>query len=309
MKTQTDGQLKADSSIFPNLKRINLISGKGGVGRTTMTAALAKSNASLGKKTLIAELEDDSGWDSPLARAFGQHHFPIEPKPLAKNLYGLCLSAHAGQEQFLTSFLKLPSVAHAVLGNQGIKWFLEGAPAFREMGFFYHLLMELRKDYDTILLDLPATGHMVGLARLPKLLLKLIPFGPIADRLKEGQSYFYDKQKTAAWVVTLPQTLPVSEAIELKRELSSEDIPFGGFILNRAPFNPFTEEEEQILESLSNKSHTQKRMVDLERLRRYREARKRLEEESANDGQAPLWVAPEVTQPLEQDGFGFRIQR
>jgi anion-transporting ArsA/GET3 family ATPase len=203
----------------------------------------------------------------------------------------------------------LPSIAHAVLGNQGIKWFLDGAPAFREMGFFYHLLMELRKDYDTILLDLPATGHMVGLARLPRLLLKMIPFGPIADRLKEGQSYFYDKTQTAAWVVTLPQTLPVSEAIDLKRELSQEEIPFGGFILNRAPFNPFTEEEEQILESLSTKSHTQKRMVDLERLRRFREAKKRLQEELGDGPAAPLWIAPEVQQPLDESDFGFRIQR
>src|SRR4051812_47116241 len=103
------------SSIFPSLKRINLISGKGGVGRTTLTAALARANASLGKKTLVAELEDDSGWDSPLARAFGTHHFPIEPKVLGPNLHGICLSARTGQEQFLTSFLKLPSIAHAVL--------------------------------------------------------------------------------------------------------------------------------------------------------------------------------------------------
>lgn len=271
-----------------------------------MTAALARSNAALGKKTLIAELEDDSGWDSPLARSFGVHHFPIEPRELAPNLHGICLSAQAGQELFLTSFLKLPSIAQAVVNNQGVKWFLEGAPAFREMGFFNHLLIELRKNYDTILLDLPATGHMVGLAKLPKLLLKMIPFGPIADRLKEGQSYFYDKEKTAAWVVTLPQTLPVSEAIDLKQDLTREEIPFGGFILNRAPFNPFTTEEEQILESLSSKSHTQKRMVDLERLRRFREAKKRLEEETAD---RPLWIAPEVQQPLEQEDFGLRIQK
>jgi arsenite-transporting ATPase len=293
--------------LIQDLKRINLISGKGGVGRTTLTAALAKSNAAQGKKTLIAELEDDSGWDSPLARVFGVHHFPIEPQELAPNLHGICLSAHAGQEQFLTSFLRLPSLAHAVLNNSGIKWFLEGAPAFREMGFFNHLLQELKKDYDTILLDLPATGHMVGLAKLPKILLKMIPVGPIADRLKEGQKLFYDKSQTAAWVVTLPQSLPVSEAIELKRELMNEDIPFGGFVLNRAPFNPFTPEEEQVLESLSQKSQTLERMVDLERLRRFRDAKKRLEVEAAHPGSSKLFVVPETIDPLANQDFGLQV--
>ena len=283
-----------------------MISGKGGVGRTTLSANLAKTCAAMGKKTLLAELEDDSGWDSSLARHFGRRHFQIEPTEIQKNLHAVKLTALEGQELFLNSFLKISSLTHMVLGNQGIRWFLEGAPAFREMGLFYHLLMQLRKkEYEVIILDLPATGHLVGLARLPNLLLKMIPFGPIADRLKEGQQYFYDVKQTAAWVVTLPQTLPVSEAIELKSALQDEKVPVGGYIINRAPFNPFTEEEEKILESLSAKSKTQKLMVDLERIRRYREAQKRLGQEYADH----VWIAPECFNPLEEVDFGMRIQK
>jgi arsenite-transporting ATPase len=289
-------------SLANSLKRINLISGKGGVGRSTLAAALARSSVKLGKKTLIAEIEDDSGWDSPLARSFGKRHFQVEPELISKNLYGLCLSAHSGQEHFLNSFLKLSSLTNLVLGNQGIKWFLEGAPAFKEMGYFYHLLLQLRKDYDTIILDLPATGHLLGLVKLPNLLLKMIPFGPIADRLREGQSYFYNEKETAAWVVTLPQTLPVSEALELTEALKSERVPLGGVILNRAPFNPFTEEEEELLESLSQKSKTQKLMVDLERIRRFKEAKTRLIREN-------LFVAPETISPLDEPDFGDLVLR
>ena len=228
------------NSIVSSLKRINLISGKGGVGRTTLAAALAKASAKAGKKTLLAEIEDDSGWASPLARSFGYQHFKIEPEKISQNLYGLCVSAHYGQQNFLNHFLKLESLTNMVMGNQGVKWFLEGAPAFKEMGYFNHLLLQLRSNFDTVILDLPATGHLLGLVKLPNLLLKMIPFGPIADRLKEGQSYFYNPDQTAAWIVTLPQTLPVSEALELKASLEIEKIPIGGMILNRAPFNPFT---------------------------------------------------------------------
>ena len=163
----------------------------------------------------------------------------------------------------------------------------------------------MRGDFDTIILDLPATGHLVGLARLPHILLKMIPFGPIAERLKEGQSYLYDVEKSAAWIVTLPQTLPVSEAIELKHALNDEKVPVGGFVLNRAPFNPFTLEEEKILESMSAKSTTKKMMVDLERIRRLREAQKRLDEEAPG----AVWLAPECFQPLDDSQFGNRIRK
>ena len=296
------------NTILGSLKRINLISGKGGVGRTTLSASLARAMANEGKKTLLIEIEDDSGWDSPLARNFGLKHFQVEPERLDSNLYGLCLSAETGQEKFLTSFLKLNSLSQAVLGNQGVKWFLQGAPAFREMGYFYHLLLQMRSDFDCILLDLPATGHFIGLARLPQILLKMIPFGPIADRLKEGQNFLYDTKNASVFIVTLPQALPVSEAIELKTVLSKESLPLGGFILNRAPFNPFTEAEEQVLIGLSQKSKTQKLMVEIERLRRFREAKNRLREEIDREGKGGLWIAPEVFRPEEEVRFGYRIK-
>jgi arsenite-transporting ATPase len=289
--------------MITSLKRINLITGKGGVGRTTLATTLARGSAAAGKKTLLIELEDDSGWDSPLAKTFGYPHFQLDPHLLENNLYGLCLSPEVGQERFLNSFLKIPKLSNWVMSNSGVKWFLEGAPAFREMGYFYHLLLVMREDYDVLVLDMPATGHMVGLARLPNLLLKMMPVGPIADRLKEGQGYFYDPAQTAAWIVTLPQTLPVSEAIELRSMLHGEKVPVGGYILNKSPFNPFTEEEEKILESLSQKSQTKRLMVDLERIRRYREAEKRLKEES----DVPVWMAPETFNPIDENGFLHRI--
>jgi arsenite-transporting ATPase len=291
------------NSIVDELKRINLISGKGGVGRTTMAAALARASAAAGKKTLLMEIEDDSGWDSALARLFGRKHFQINPEPLEERLYGVCLSAPVGQEKFLDSVLKLRSLTEWVMGNQGVKWFLEGAPAFKEMGVFYHLLLQLRSDFDTLILDLPATGHFIGLARLPDLLLKMIPVGPIAERLREGQKFLYDRANARVWIVTLPQTLPVSEAIELRSALTRESLLMGGFILNRAPFNPFTEQEEELLEALAAKSPAGKRLVDLERLKRFREARGRLKESVVSSGES-LWIAPECLQPDQ----GLRLQ-
>ncbi|MBC7396027.1 MAG: AAA family ATPase [Bdellovibrionales bacterium] len=301
-----------DTSNFTvaDLKRINLISGKGGVGRSTFAATFAKAAANAGKKTLLAEIEDDTGADSPLARTFNLKHFSTEPAKIDTHLYGLSLSAVTGQERFLNSFLKITTLTKTILGNQGIRWFLEGAPAFKEMGYFNHLLMQLREDYEVIILDLPATGHLVGLARLPRILLKMIPFGPIAERLKEGQNYFYDEKQTAAWIVTLPQPLPVSEALELRDALLEEKISMGGLILNRCPSNPFTADEQDLLELALSSEGTGGAGFILERIKLFQDAKKKLGEALSSSGKkSDLWIAPEVFNPLADSDFMNRIVR
>ncbi len=215
------------------MRRVNLIGGKGGVGKTTFAREVALALAKSGKKTLLGELEDESGWKSALARPFGRDHFSAKAELIEKNLYGIQIQAAVGQHQFLSSVVKIPGLSTAILAAPGIKWFLDGAPAFREMGWFYNILTEIQKDYDAVVLDMPATGHFVGLARLPKLLLGMIPFGPIAEKLKEGQRIIYDPVKSGAWIVTLPQELPITEGMELADALKDAQVPIAGTIVNR----------------------------------------------------------------------------
>jgi arsenite-transporting ATPase len=285
--------------LLDRMKRVNMITGKGGVGRSTLAAVMARTAAEAGKKTLLAEFRDDTSTESALAKNFDLRQFSEEPALIEQNLYGMHLSPALGQMLFLNSFLKINALSQSILKNKGIQWFLEGAPAFREMGFFYHLLLQLRKkEFDCIVLDLPATGHLVGLAKLPRILLRLIPIGPIAERLREGQAYFYDTKQTAAWIVTLPQTLPVSEAIELKNALVAETIPVGGFILNRVPFNPFTDEEIGELDAVFGVGQAENDVSGaFERIRRFREAKEKLCAESEST-QTELYLSQEVFQPI-----------
>lgn len=208
------------------------------MGRTTVARSLAVKLAKEGRKTLLAELEGDQDWASPLARPFGREGFGKNAEPVAQNLYGINISAEEGQRLFLKSWLKIPAISEAILANSGIRSFLEGAPAFREMGWFYRLLVEARKDYDAIVIDLPATGHLIGLAKLPDLLLGISSVGPIPDLFREGQSIIYDPQDSGAWIVTLPEALPATEALELAQELQSLKVPVQGILVNRAPVLP-----------------------------------------------------------------------
>ncbi len=118
--------------------------------------------------------------------------------------------------------LPVPALVRAAMASRSLARMLDAAPSFNEMGVFYHLLDLLKEErsrgvpeHDVLIVDMPATGHALALTALPEPLLELMPNGPIADAMREGQSILYDASRTAAVVVTLPEVLPVNESLEL----------------------------------------------------------------------------------------------
>jgi len=105
-------------------------------------------------------------------------------------------------------------------------------------------------EHEMIIVDLPATGHALALAQIPASLLRVIPTGPIAAAVREGLDLLMDTKRTGAVVVTLPETLPVSEALELCKGIQQHDIPLAHVFVNRVPFDPFTEEEREAVRRL-----------------------------------------------------------
>jgi anion-transporting ArsA/GET3 family ATPase len=235
-------------------KRVVMVAGKGGVGRTTMVAAIAVQAAKLGKRVLVTEIGEDNADYSALARSFGHERLAREPRQLAPGIAGCQLVSRVGQELFLTSVLRTGVLARAALASEALTRFLSAAPSFREMGVFYHLLTLLNAkrfdgspEHELILIDMPATGHALALTSLPDMLLRLVSRGPIYDALKQGQAYLNDPRLAAAHVVTLPETLPVSEALELIEGLGKTNVALGGVILNRMPVVAFTDAEREAL--------------------------------------------------------------
>lgn len=238
-------------------KRIILVTGKGGVGRSAVTAALAQVAKRQGVRALVAEIGDDPEDYSPLARYFGRDRLTLAPEELTPGIRGALLLARTGQELFLRSVLHSGALARAALSSDVLRRLLAAGPSFREMGVYFQLLTYLREqrpdgepEHQLILVDMPATGHTLSLTALPETLLRLVPGGPIAEALREGQSYLNDPEKSAAWVVTLPETLPVSESLELLEGLRKTQVPVGGVFLNRIPSDPYSPAERAALEPL-----------------------------------------------------------
>lgn len=238
-------------------KRCILVTGKGGVGRSCTTAAIARVAQRLGKPVLVAEIGDEGNDYSPLASHFQLARLPSEIAEVSPGVSAVTLLPRTGQELFLGSVFHTRALARAALGSETVRRLLNAGPSFREMGVFFQLLCALRARreggaplYELIVVDMPATGHTLSLTGLPDQLLKLVPRGPIADALHEGRSYLNDPRLSAAWVVTLPETLPISECLELIEGLAATGMPAGGVVLNRIPVDPFTAAEREALRAV-----------------------------------------------------------
>jgi anion-transporting ArsA/GET3 family ATPase len=277
--------------------RAVLVTGKGGVGKTTVAASLARFVALRGKRVLVGEIATEGAKTSPLADALGTDRFSEQPQEIAPNLKMTLLAPTLGHQRFLRDVLPMKILADAAMRSAAIRRFLSAAPTFPEMGVLYRLLdlvRAKRKDgsfeHEMIIVDLPATGHALALAQIPASLLRVIPTGPIAAAVKEGLALLRDPTQTGALVVTLPETLPISEAIELVRGIEHHEIPLAQVFVNRVPFDPFSEEErEHARRMLENRPPTLGART-LERIERSRLSLRRL----SNEVDAPVQLLQDV---------------
>lgn len=236
-------------------RRVILVVGKGGVGRTTLTAAMARTAARAGKRVLVTEIGEPDGDYSPLARLYGRESLPAEVCDLEPGVRGCLLWSRTGHALFLQRVLPVQALVRAGMRSGSLNRLLDAAPSFNEMGVFYcllNLILQQRKDgspeHEMILMDMPATGHSLALTGLPEILLSLMPTGPIADLMREGQSYLNDPARTAACAVTLPETLPVTECLELIDGLRETRVPVGTILVNKVIGDPFDDDERAALE-------------------------------------------------------------
>lgn len=281
-------------------RRALLVSGKGGVGKTTFAAALARAAVATGRQVLLAEVEvspEDADSPSPLASLMGVRSPGPRVSEVSPGLSYVRLSSIEGQRLFLHEVLPVRLMADAALRTRALRRFLEAAPALREMGVLYQMLALVRRTrpdgrplYPLTVLDLPATGHALALASLPDALLSVMPGGPIGRAVREGLELLRNPVLTGALLVTLPEPLPVSETLELATAIGRHRIPLAAGVLNRVPDNPFPPEGRAAVERLLGTHGPHRGQRALARLDRAQAAEARL----AGNLPAPLLTLPEL---------------
>lgn len=207
-------------SIFD--KRLILVVGKGGVGRSTVAAAIAGECARQGKKTLLYETNANDRFGN----YFDKAAVGDKPSELAPNLWGVNATPASALEEYGLMVLRWKSVYEMVFENRVTKAFVRAIPGLDDYALlgkaWFHTTETGRGGkpvWDTVVFDMPASGHAFTMLRVPWVIVDTVPEGPLTRDARTVKALLTDATRTAAVLVTLAEEMPVNEAIELEAKL------------------------------------------------------------------------------------------
>ncbi len=217
-------------------KRFLFVTGKGGTGKTTVTAALALRLAAQGKRVLCAMCQAKERLSRLLdGPAVGEEIVELQPRIFAVNM-----NPDAALTQYGHMVLRVRPVYHAVMDNPFVRAFFRATPGLNEwamLGKAWYHTTERGADgawkYDTVILDAPATGHGLDMLRGPKVIVDVAPPGLLRREAARAWSLFSDPNQAGIVVVTLPEEMPVSETFELLDAVDRElHLPVAQVVVN-----------------------------------------------------------------------------
>lgn len=200
-------------------RRLVFITGKGGVGKSTVTAALARALARDGRRVLVLETDTFSAMED----LFDYESTGLEPVMISEGLYASNLTSEECFVATLRRFVPSERIARAVINNRIARVFFKAAPSVDEVTILDQVREFFEKTddadqpyYDHILVDLPASGHAVTFLNVPATMHGMMRgIGPIANMSGQVADLIADESTTALIAVCLPEEMPVNETIEL----------------------------------------------------------------------------------------------
>jgi anion-transporting ArsA/GET3 family ATPase len=235
-------------------KRFLIVTGKGGVGKTTVCAAEAIALAAKGKRVLVCMCNAKER----LSTMFGSELIGPEVVPVAPNVWAVNMDPTRALEEYGAMMLKSRALYKLLFDNRYVRTFFRAVPGMQEwtlLGKAWWHTTETRPDgsplYDVVILDAPATGHGLDMLRVPKVILDVVPPGLLRRDAERAWELFQDPETCAVVLVTLPEEMPTTETIELAHALQDElKLPIGKIVVNCVLPPLFSKEERAALEAL-----------------------------------------------------------
>ena len=233
-------------------RRFLFITGKGGVGKTTVTAALAKSLATRGLRVLVTVC----GAKERLSTLLAAPPLTSAISELSPNIWGVRLVSEVALREYGAMKLKNRVLVDAIFDSKYVAGFLSGTPGLKEWSLlgkaWFHATeneADGRPRFDVVLFDAPATGHGLDMLRVPKVIVEIAPPGVLRSDAERAQEMFRDPRQSGVVVVTLPEEMPTNESLELCAALRTElSLPIAEMIVNSWLPPLFSPDEARALE-------------------------------------------------------------
>jgi anion-transporting ArsA/GET3 family ATPase len=226
------------------------VTGKGGVGRSTVAAAAGLAASARGRRTILCEVAEQDR----LSRAFGRRdRIGDEETRLADGLWGISIDPWAALRDWLAAQLGSRMLGRVLFDNNAFRYFAAAAPGAREMATIVKVWELTRNGYDTVIVDAPASGHSLGMLRTPRTFANLARVGPIRKQSDRVQELLEDTTATAYVAVALAEDMPVNETLDLERELP--DVVGHGLsviVVNGIYPRRFSKAEAETLDGVAN---------------------------------------------------------
>jgi anion-transporting ArsA/GET3 family ATPase len=217
-------------------RRLHVVVGKGGVGKTTVAAALALLLARRGRRTLAIEIDPEG----PLARLLGRETPGYAPAPVAPGLEVLAVDGRAALEEYLGMIIPVRRLLATVFSSTVYQYFVAVAPGLKELMTVGKIWYEAvrrehgRPVWDAIVVDAAASGHSLQHLRMPQAARETFGAGLVQREAARIAELLRDPRTTAVHLVTLAEEMPVIETLETRAQLAGAlGFPLGWVVVNR----------------------------------------------------------------------------
>lgn len=232
--------------------RLVIVTGKGGVGKTTVAAAVAQAAVAARRRVLLVEVATPGR----LASVLDVPPLTGEPRTILEGLSAVALDESSALEDLVHSLMPLRLLSSRLLSSDTFRIIAAAVPGIIETALLARVIAWLeeqdrrgRPRWDLVVLDSPASGHSVPLLATPRTMSGLATVGPLGAIVRKTSRWLADPALTRALVVAIPEDWAVAEAVELWESLRDGlALPVGRPILNAVFPKRFSRADEALLE-------------------------------------------------------------
>ena len=228
--------------------KLLFVTGKGGVGKTTVASALALLASLRGKRVLVCEVDakgDVAGFYEAPPTGFNE-------REILPGLFAMTMDTEASLREYLKLQLRIPVVGRIGPLAKAFDFVATAAPGVREILTVGKLCYEVReRNYDLVVVDAPASGHIVGQLAAPQAINNLVKVGLIRTQTDWMLDILSDRHQTGLVAVCTPEEMPVNETIELATRVREETtVQLSAVVVNRVLPELFGRQEEAVFDAL-----------------------------------------------------------